>query len=68
MIDSIAAPIRAEFEQNESRERTLAIHQLGGTIHTLAREMDAPVVSINQVKQMSKTQLARLISNFFMTP
>ena len=49
VIDSIAAPIRAEFEMKDSRERTLAIHRLGKVLHSVARELNVTVVILNQV-------------------
>ena len=50
VIDSIAAPIRSEFEMKDSRERNLAIHQVGNAINKLARKLNAPIVLLNQVK------------------
>ena len=52
VVDSIAAPIRSEFEMKESRERTLAIHRVGRTLNVLARKLDAPVVLLNQVQML----------------
>ena len=49
VIDSIAAPIRAEFEMKESRERTLAIHRLGSVLNSVARKIKVPIVVLNQV-------------------
>ena len=49
VIDSIAAPIRAEFEMKDSRERTLAIHRLGRALNSVAREINVTVVILNQV-------------------
>ena len=49
VIDSIAAPIRAEFEMKESRERTLAIHRLGSVLNSVARKINVPIVILNQV-------------------
>ena len=49
IIDSIAAPIRAEFEMKESRERTLAIHRLGSVLNSVARKIKVPIVVLNQV-------------------
>ena len=50
VIDSIAAPIRSEFEMKDSRERNLAIHKVGNAINKLARKLNAPIVLLNQVK------------------
>ena len=50
VIDSIAAPIRSEFEMKDSRERNLAIHKVGNAINKLARKLNAPLVLLNQVK------------------
>ena len=52
VVDSIAAPIRSEFEMKESRERTLAIHKVGKTLNALARKLDAPVILLNQVQNV----------------
>lgn len=52
VIDSIAAPIRSEFELKDSRERTLAIHKVSNTLNMLARKLNAPIVLLNQVKYL----------------
>ena len=52
VIDSIAAPIRSEFELKDSRERTLAIHKVSNTLNILARKLNAPIVLLNQVKYL----------------
>ena len=49
VIDSVAAPIRAEFETKESRDRTIAIHRLGSVLNTIGRQLTIPVVVLNQV-------------------
>ena len=49
VIDSVAAPIRAEFETKESRDRTIAIHRLGSALNTIARKLNISVVVLNQV-------------------
>ena len=49
VIDSVAAPIRAEFETKESRDRTIAIHRLGRVLNTIARKLSIPIVVLNQV-------------------
>ena len=49
VIDSVAAPIRAEFETKESRDRTIAIHRLGSVFNTIARKLNISVVVLNQV-------------------
>ena len=49
VIDSVAAPIRAEFETKESRDRTIAIHRLGSVLNTIGRKLNIPVVVLNQV-------------------
>ena len=49
VIDSVAAPIRAEFETKESRDRTIAIHRLGSVLNTIGRKLSIPVVVLNQV-------------------
>ena len=54
VIDSIAAPIRSEFETKESRERTLAIHKVSSTLNMLARKLNAPIVLLNQVKYVGR--------------
>ena len=55
VIDSIAAPIRAEFEMKESRERTLAIHRLGSVLNSMARKIKVPIVVLNQVNSMLRS-------------
>ena len=52
VIDSIAAPIRSEFEMNDTKERTLAIHKVGRTLNMVARMLKAPVVILNQVNHL----------------
>ena len=52
VVDSIAAPIRAEFEMNESRDRTIAIHRIGSVLNSLARKFEIPIVILNQVSQL----------------
>ena len=52
VIDSIAAPIRSEFELKDSRERTLAIHKVSYTLNMLARKLNTPIVLLNQVKYL----------------
>ena len=49
VIDSVAAPIRAEFETKESRDRTIAIHRLGSVLNTIAHKHNISVVVLNQV-------------------
>ena len=49
VIDSIAAPIRSEFEMKDAKERNLAIHKVGNKINKLARKLNSPIVLLNQV-------------------
>ena len=47
VVDSIAAPVRAE--EHQGKERVLVVHKLGQALNHLARTLDVPVVIANQV-------------------
>lgn len=49
IVDSIAGPIRAEYEDNSRKERVSSIHKLGYLLNNIARKKSIPVIVTNQV-------------------
>ena len=49
IVDSIAGPLRSEFEKDKKFARSKQIHQIGFRLNQLARTLKIPVLVCNQV-------------------
>lgn len=49
VIDSIAGPIRSGDLENDVKERNVALHRLGSSLHSLAFKLNIPILVANQV-------------------
>ena len=55
IVDSIAGPIRAEYEADLRKERISSIHKLGHLLNCIARKLSIPIIVTNQVTLASST-------------
>ena len=62
IVDSIAGPIRAEYEADSRRERISSIHKLGYLLNGIARKMGIPVIVTNQVTMFTLLLLSACFS------
>ncbi len=49
VIDSIAGPLRSEFESDQRKERFQVLHRIGYLLNAISRKYNIPVVVTNQV-------------------
>lgn len=49
VLDSIAGPLRSEFTGDDWKEKITTIHKIGTAITKLARQLDVPIIVVNQV-------------------
>lgn len=66
IVDSIAAPYRDEYNENELKQRAKSLRKIGKQLYSIASEYNIPVVCINQVKfHLNPNRNTK--SNFFFT-
>ena len=49
IVDSVAGPLRSEFESGQKRERAREIHKMGFHLNKISRKLNIPVLVTNQV-------------------
>ena len=49
IVDSVAGPLRSEFEAGQKRERAREIHKMGFHLNKISRTLNIPVLVTNQV-------------------
>jgi translation initiation factor 2 gamma subunit (eIF-2gamma) len=61
IVDSIAGPLRSEFEAEFKRERATMIHKMGYLLNNISRTLNIPILITNQVRRIKKMKIMFLI-------
>ncbi|XP_043481383.1 DNA repair protein XRCC3-like [Leptopilina heterotoma] len=63
IVDSIAAPYRDEYDENELRQRAKSLRKIGKQLYSISSEYKIPVVCINQVSAKINNETSGISEN-----